>query len=64
MRVDSLDVFCERGVFSVGQTRRLLQAARRHGWMANFHAEELHRLHSVEVGDAADAAQAAQRRGG
>jgi len=35
------DVFCEPGVFTVDQSRRVLQAARRHGLRAKLHADEL-----------------------
>jgi imidazolonepropionase len=35
------DVFCERGVFSVEQSRRVLEAGRRHGLALRLHADEL-----------------------
>lgn len=35
------DVFCEPGVFTVGQSRRVLEAARRHGLGLKLHADEL-----------------------
>jgi imidazolonepropionase len=35
------DVFCEPGVFTVAQSRRLLEAARRHGMVPKLHADEL-----------------------
>ncbi|MBA3851720.1 MAG: imidazolonepropionase [Chloroflexi bacterium] len=38
----SCDVFCERGVFDVDRSRRILQAARDHGLAARLHADELH----------------------
>lgn len=38
----SCDVFCERGVFDVGQSRRILRAARDQGLAARLHADELH----------------------
>lgn len=34
------DVFCEEGVFSVAQTRRILNTAKRHGMRPRFHADE------------------------
>ena len=49
LHVDSIDVFCERGVFNVEQTRRILTAGHALGLAANFHAEELHLLRSAEV---------------
>jgi imidazolonepropionase len=36
------DVFCEQGVFSVGQARRILEAARGAGIGLKVHADELH----------------------
>ena len=47
--VDNIDVFCEKGVFDVDQSRRILQAGMNAGLKLNFHAEELHCLHSAEV---------------
>jgi len=35
------DVFCERGVFSVEESRRILTAAREHGLKLRLHADEL-----------------------
>lgn len=35
------DVFCEPGVFTVAQARRVLEAARRHGMALKLHADEL-----------------------
>lgn len=35
------DVFCERGVFSVEDSRRILLAARQHGLKLRLHADEL-----------------------
>lgn len=50
MSVDAVDVFCERGVFSVEQSRAILQAARRLGFLLNFHADELNPLGGAEMG--------------
>ncbi|WP_298270821.1 imidazolonepropionase [Gemmatimonas sp.] len=36
------DVFCEPGVFTVDEARRLLTAARGHGLLPKLHADELH----------------------
>lgn len=38
------DVFCEKGVFSVEQSRRILQAARAEGFKLRIHADEVHDL--------------------
>jgi imidazolonepropionase len=37
------DVFCEAGVFSVDQARRILITGRRHGLVPKIHAEQRHR---------------------
>ncbi|XP_050697761.1 probable imidazolonepropionase isoform X2 [Eriocheir sinensis] len=50
MCVDAVDVFCERGVFSVDQSREILQAGRRLGFILNFHADELSALGGAEMG--------------
>jgi imidazolonepropionase len=38
------DVFCERGVFTPEQSRRILMAAREHGLELKIHADEIHDL--------------------
>ena len=51
MRVDNIDVFCEKGVFSCDQSRRILEAGReRGGWKMNFHGDELNPIGGAEVG--------------
>jgi len=35
------DVFCEEGVFSVEESRRVLEAGRRHGLLPRLHADQL-----------------------
>jgi len=35
------DVFCERGVFTAEQSRRILEAARRYGMQPRLHADEI-----------------------
>lgn len=50
LHVDSIDVFCEKGVFDVDQSRAILQAGRRAGLRLNFHAEELSFLGGAEMG--------------
>ncbi len=49
----SCDVFCERGVFGVGSSRRLLRAARDRGLEVRLHADEL-----ADLGGAVLAAEA------
>ncbi len=38
------DVFCEQGVFTIAQTRRILEAAQKLGLKAKLHADEVHDL--------------------
>lgn len=49
---EQVDVFCERGVFTPDQTRRLLADAARFGWRVHLHADEL-----CDLGGAALAAE-------
>lgn len=37
---DFCDVFCEEGVFTVGETRKILEVAQAHGLELKFHADE------------------------
>jgi len=46
---EAVDVFCERGVFELDQTRRLLADAPRHGWRIHLHADELSQLGGAEL---------------
>ena len=43
------DVFCEKGVFGIEQSRRLLKAARRQGLNIKIHADEITRLGGAEL---------------
>ena len=47
--VDSIDVFCEKGVFDLDSTRRILLAGKAINLPANFHGEELHPMKAAEV---------------
>jgi imidazolonepropionase len=38
------DIFCEKGVFTIEQGRRLLQAAKKRGMKVKLHADEVHDL--------------------
>jgi imidazolonepropionase-like amidohydrolase len=49
VNVDSIDVFCEKGVFDLNQSRRILEAGRCAGLRLNFHADELNALGGAEV---------------
>jgi imidazolonepropionase len=44
-----IDVFCEAGVFSVAQARRVLEAGARRGLRAKFHADEFTTLGGAEL---------------
>jgi imidazolonepropionase len=44
-----VDVFCEEGVFSIAQSRRVLEAGARHGLRAKFHADEFVTLGGAEL---------------
>ena len=43
------DVFCEAGIFSVDQSRRVLAAGRDHGLTPKIHAEEFERIGGAEL---------------
>lgn len=43
------DVFCEEGVFSIDQSRRILLAAREHGMGLKLHADEIKPLGGAEL---------------
>ncbi len=49
---DFFDVFCEQGVFSVTETRRMVEAAKRAGFRIKIHADEF-----VDIGGARLAAE-------
>ncbi|XP_026877601.2 probable imidazolonepropionase [Electrophorus electricus] len=50
LNVDNIDVFCERGVFDLSATRRILQAGKDMGLNINFHGDELHPMNSAQLG--------------
>jgi imidazolonepropionase len=49
LHVDNIDVFCEKGVFDVAQSKRILLAGKEAGLQINFHGDELHPLEGAEV---------------
>lgn len=49
IHVNNIDVFCEKGVFDLESTRRILQAGKDIGLQINFHGDELHPMKSAEV---------------
>jgi imidazolonepropionase len=52
------DVFCEEGVFSVDQARRVLDAGREHGLTPKVHAEELAHVGGTQLAAEVGAASA------
>ena len=49
LSIENIDVFCEKGVFSVDETRRILMAGKEAGMALNFHGDELHPMKAAEV---------------
>lgn len=47
---DFIDVFCEKGFFSVDETDRILKAGKKHGLRAKIHANQLAVSGGVQVG--------------
>lgn len=47
--MDSIDVFCEKGVFDGDSTRRILEAGKAARMAPNFHGDELHPMGSGEL---------------
>ena len=52
------DVFCEKGVFEIEQSRRILQAGKRSGLVPRIHADELYPLGGAELAAEIGAASA------
>ncbi|CAH2277765.1 probable imidazolonepropionase [Pelobates cultripes] len=50
IHVDNIDVFCEKGVFDLDSTKRILQAGKAIGLHLNFHGDELSPMKSAELG--------------
>jgi imidazolonepropionase len=47
---DFIDVFCERGFFTVEDTERIVTEGKRYGMRPRIHANQLHRSGGVQVG--------------
>lgn len=47
--MDNIDVFCEKGVFGLDNTRKILEAGKAIGLAVNFHGDELHPMKAAEV---------------
>ena len=52
---DYIDVFCDRGFFTVEETERILMAGMKHGLKAKIHANELDYSGGIQVGVKYDA---------
>lgn len=50
LSVDNIDVFCEKGVFDLGQSRSILLAGKEMGLQINFHGDELHPMEAAKMG--------------
>jgi imidazolonepropionase len=50
------DVFCERSAFSIGDSRRVLEAGKKHGLVPRVHAEQLSNTGATRMGIAMSAA--------
>ncbi|KAG8197512.1 hypothetical protein JTE90_007250 [Oedothorax gibbosus] len=48
--VDNIDVFCEKGVFDLDQSRSILEAGQKMGLQINFHGDELHPMEAAKMG--------------
>lgn len=47
--MENIDVFCEKGVFDVKQSKKILLAGKEAGMQINFHGDELNPLEGAEV---------------
>ncbi|MEM3613464.1 MAG: imidazolonepropionase [Candidatus Bathyarchaeia archaeon] len=52
------DVFCEKGVFNLEQTRKILTAAKKHGLRLKVHADEMSQLGGAELAASLEAVSA------
>ncbi|KAI1888042.1 hypothetical protein AGOR_G00180980 [Albula goreensis] len=49
LKVDNIDVFCEKGVFDLDSTRAILQAGKDMGLQINFHGDELNPMNAAQA---------------
>jgi len=52
LNVENIDVFCEKGVFEIEDSRKMLEAGQKAGLRINFHGDELFPLGGAEMGAA------------
>ncbi|GAB1599070.1 probable imidazolonepropionase isoform X1, partial [Argonauta hians] len=50
LHVDNIDVFCEKNVFEINESRAILEAGKKYGLAINFHGDELYPLKGAEMG--------------
>jgi len=50
LNVENIDVFCEKGVFEIEDSRKMLEAGKKAGLRVNFHGDELFPLGGAEMG--------------
>lgn len=50
LNVENIDVFCEKGVFEIEDSRKMLKAGQKAGLRVNFHGDELFPLGGAEMG--------------
>uniref|UniRef100_A0A8R1E1B3 Uncharacterized protein n=1 Tax=Caenorhabditis japonica TaxID=281687 RepID=A0A8R1E1B3_CAEJA len=48
--LENIDVFCEKGVFEIEASQKILERGKAAGLAVNFHAEELKYIGGVEMG--------------
>ncbi len=53
---ESVDVFCEKGVFDVAETRRIIEAAKQLGFVPRIHADEMTSIGGAGLGVELEAA--------
>lgn len=47
---DFIDVFCEKGYFSVDETNRILEAGRKYGMIPKIHVNQFNSIGGIEIG--------------
>ncbi|XP_029418949.1 probable imidazolonepropionase isoform X2 [Nannospalax galili] len=62
IHVDNIDVFCEKGVFDLDSTRRILESGKEIGLQINFHGDELHPMRAAEESSLSNQAPGTERR--
>lgn len=55
LQCELVDIFCEKGVFEIEESRAILTKAKEIGLLINFHGDELHPIKSAELGYDVDA---------